>query len=108
MTSTAIPLERLANEYPPRDTCEPVQLLTDRQREIYKWLFDETLKRTHQPSFRELIQHFMMSGPNAVRCHLNALAKKGYVHLNKNRSRGLTLLRTPDGEPFHGFQVRAS
>jgi SOS-response transcriptional repressor LexA len=77
--------------------------LTLKQERVFRWIFEETMRRGFQPSFIEVAEHFGWTNRNATQCHVNALRLKGYVGASTSESRALRLLRTPDGEPFTGF-----
>lgn len=87
-----------ARRYSPK--CED---LTDRQREIYAWIFEETRRLGVQPSRREIGAHFDITSPNGVGSAILALSAKGYVSVPDKQSRSLVFLRLPDGSPFLGF-----
>jgi repressor LexA len=42
---------------------------------------------------REIGDHFAISSPNGVMCHLKALEKKGLIHRSPNKSRAIELTR---------------
>lgn len=80
--------------------------LTDRQMEIYRYLFNQTMANGYQPSMRELMDAFGISSPNGVVGQLGAMVRKGWITSKPNASRCLTFHLTPDGRPFAGFVCR--
>jgi SOS-response transcriptional repressor LexA len=77
--------------------------LTLKQERVFRWIFEETMRRGFQPSFIEVAEHFGWTNRNATQCHVNALRLKGYVGASTSESRALRLLRKPDGSEFTGF-----
>jgi repressor LexA len=65
--------------------------LTPRQREVYDFIRDKIRNRGYGPTVREIGQHFNISSPNGVMCHLKALEKKGLINREPNMSRAITL-----------------
>ncbi len=53
--------------------------LTDRQREVLGAILAYQLEQGQLPTLRVLSQAVGMHHPSGVLCHLEALAKKGYV-----------------------------
>jgi SOS-response transcriptional repressor LexA len=56
-----------------------VQDLTDRQAELYRYCRDHFTTEQRFPTYREIAKHFDFESTNAVKCHLDALIKKGYL-----------------------------
>ncbi len=77
--------------------------LTERQAELYRYIFEYTCEHGYQPSIRGICEHFGMKSPNSVAAHLRPLAKKGWVASPNLQSRALRFLYTPNGERFKGF-----
>src|SRR3954453_23824340 len=80
--------------------------LTPRQRAIFPFIFDWTCDRGYQPSYQEVMSQFGFSSPNAVRIHVKAMERKGWLHSSGNEMRCIRFLRTPVGRPFKGFVER--
>jgi len=80
--------------------------LTPRQRAIFRFIFDWTCDRGYQPSYQEVMSQFGFSSPNAVRIHVKAMERKGWLHSSGNEMRCIRFLRTPVGRPFKGFVER--
>ena len=78
--------------------------LTDRQEEILTFIKQFTSDTGYPPTLREIGKHFQISSTFGVKRHLEALVKKGYINIESNASRGISLLRktseTMDGESW--------
>lgn len=71
--------------------------LTTRQRMIFDHLLDFLGAHGYPPTVREIAEFFGMRSTNGVHEHLVALERKGYISREGKASRGLTLLKLPDG-----------
>lgn len=69
--------------------------LTARQREIFDFLREKIVARGYGPTVREIAQHFGISSPNGVTCHLKALEKKGLISREAYMSRAIQLTEVP-------------
>jgi SOS-response transcriptional repressor LexA len=70
--------------------------LTDRQREVFRYLVAFTLDHLYQPSVQEMMAHFGCKGANGIVCHLKALETKGYLRFARpHRARAIAILRRP-------------
>jgi SOS-response transcriptional repressor LexA len=80
--------------------------LTDRQREVYEWIFGFTRRHGYQPTLRDISEHFGFSHQSAAQSYVNALRRKGWVGANPGGEslRAIAFLRRPDGTPFRGFR----
>jgi repressor LexA len=67
--------------------------LTDRQQHVYEFIRDKIKNRGYGPTVREIGEHFEISSPNGVMCHLKALEKKGLIVRSPNKSRAIELTR---------------
>ena len=65
--------------------------LTTRQKEVHDFISDKIHNRGYGPTVREIGDHFNISSPNGVACHLKALEKKGLISREANRSRAIQL-----------------
>ncbi|MBI3394871.1 MAG: repressor LexA, partial [Spirochaetia bacterium] len=70
--------------------------LTDKQQAILKYIEEYIVGQGYPPTIREVGDRFTITAKGAYD-HLKALEKKGYIKCEKNRSRAIELLRTPDG-----------
>ncbi|HOJ39152.1 MAG TPA: transcriptional repressor LexA [bacterium] len=65
--------------------------LTVRQKEILSFLREFVSEHGYPPTISEVMKHFSFSSPQAVKGHLLALEKKGYLKRVEKISRGLIL-----------------
>lgn len=72
-----------------------MDLLTPRQREVYKFIRDKIRSRGYGPTVREIGTQFDIRSPNGVMCHLRALEKKGLITREPNMSRAIQLATEP-------------
>jgi repressor LexA len=68
-----------------------LESLTDRQLQVYKYIRELIHNRGYGPTVREIKDHFEISSPNGVMCHLKALEKKGVITREAKRSRAIEL-----------------
>ena len=71
--------------------------LTDRQRDILDFINQFLSENGYPPTLREIGKHFQISSTFGVKRHLDALEKKGYLHVESNASRGLSLIKEDTG-----------
>jgi repressor LexA len=69
--------------------------ITARQREIFEFLREKIVARGYGPTVREIGQHFGITSPNGVMCHLKALEKKGLISREAFMSRAIQLTDAP-------------
>jgi repressor LexA len=82
-----------------------VQGLTDRQREILDFIVRWVEEQGFPPTLQEIAGKFRFASVNAVRDHLKALERKGYLRRRAGASRSLTLepaALPPRGRPIVG------
>lgn len=72
--------------------------LTARQRMILEHLVEYVGDHGYPPTVREIGGFFGIKSTNGVSDHLRALERKGYISRQDGQSRGLTMLRGPDGQ----------
>jgi repressor LexA len=65
--------------------------LTDRQRLVLSFVEEYCRRQGYPPTVREVAAHFGVQ-PRAAADHLAALKKKGHLHREPGRSRGLSLV----------------
>lgn len=69
--------------------------LTEKQSEIFEFIGEWQIKKGHPPTQAEIRDHFGFGSLNAVRGHLQLIEKKGYLHLNCGKARGIQLVSLP-------------
>jgi repressor LexA len=77
--------------------------LTARQKQILDFIRRKISLDRISPTIREVAGFFGFSSTGTVRDHLQALSKKGYLKLNKNKARALELVREERGLPIVGM-----
>ncbi len=65
--------------------------LTDKQSEIYEFIVKWQITNGYPPTQAEVREHFKFGSINAVRGHLLLIEKKGYIHLNSGKARGIQM-----------------
>ena len=76
--------------------------LTPKQRQVLNFILDRLRTVGYPPTIREIAEHFGFSSTGSPRVHLKALAKKGYLRLNPQISRGIEVLARAIGIPIVG------
>jgi len=71
--------------------------LTDRQREILDFINQFLSENGYPPTLREIGKQFQISSTFGVKRHLDALEKKGYLNVESNASRGISLIKEDTG-----------
>jgi repressor LexA len=74
--------------------------LTDRQEDILKFIQQFCQTTGYPPTLREIGKKFEISSTFGVKRHLDALVKKGYLNIESNASRGISLLKHDYSEQF--------
>jgi len=67
--------------------------LTDRQEEILTFIKQFTMESGYPPTLREIGKNFQISSTFGVKRHLEALVKKGFINIESNASRGISMIR---------------
>lgn len=75
-----------------------MDILTKRQKAVYLFIREKIRGRGYGPTVREIGDHFEISSPNGVMCHLRALEKKGLIIREPNMSRAIQLATEPAEE----------
>lgn len=70
--------------------------LTDRQKEILTFIQQFREENGYPPTLREIGRQFGISSTFGVKRHLDALEKKGYLNVESNASRGISLVKSDD------------
>lgn len=68
--------------------------LTERQQDILTFIQQFLGENGYPPTLREIGKNFGISSTFGVKRHLEALVKKGYVNIESNASRGISLLKS--------------
>ena len=78
--------------------------ITDRQLEVLTFLKEYRVQEGYPPTRRDITDKFQFRSPNAAEEHLRALARKGYIKLIPNTSRGIIMgdTQSPDHLPVIG------
>lgn len=63
--------------------------LTKRQLAVFEFIREQVSERGYGPTVREIGQHFEISSPNGVMCHLRALEKKGMLQRVRKQDRAV-------------------
>jgi repressor LexA len=71
----------------------PQDILTDKQRDILKFIYEEIRSRQLAPTIREIGERFGFSSTGTVRDHLRALVNKGYIRIHEGKSRAIELIK---------------
>jgi repressor LexA len=79
------------------------QPLTFRQKQVFDFVRRRITRDRISPTIRELAGFFGFSSTGTVRGHLQALSRKGYLKLNRNKARALELVREEQGIPIVGM-----
>ena len=90
--------------------------LTPRQNDVYLHLVKYVRENGNGPTLREIMAALGFASTNAVRQHLERLAKKGFIERNENISRGIKIIGNRAGRsiplvenlqvPFSGLSDR--
>lgn len=72
------------------------QPLTERQKEILKFIADGVMANGFPPTTREIGQKFGIGSPNGVASHLHALEKKGYIKKSPKYARTTKIVQRND------------
>jgi len=63
--------------------------LTSRQAAVFEFIKERVQSRGYGPTVREIGEHFQISSPNGVMCHLRALERKGLLHRVRKHDRAI-------------------
>ncbi|MDH3973593.1 MAG: transcriptional repressor LexA [Deltaproteobacteria bacterium] len=77
--------------------------LTNKQSEIYEFIVSWVRDNGYPPTYMEICNYFKFSSITSVKNHLLLIEKKGYIHLNPGKARGIQL--TFQNEPTSQQQV---
>lgn len=63
--------------------------LTDRQGKVFEFIKERVQTHGYGPTVREIGEHFKISSPNGVMCHLRALERKGLLRRVRKHDRAI-------------------
>src|SRR6478672_4314812 len=63
--------------------------LTTRQAAVFEFIKDRVQSKGYGPTVREIGEHFQISSPNGVMCHLRALEKKQLLKRVRKHDRAI-------------------
>src|SRR4051812_9774964 len=66
-----------------------IDQLTSRQAAVFEFIKDRVQSRGYGPTVREIGEHFQISSPNGVMCHLRALEKKQLLKRVRKHDRAI-------------------
>ena len=66
--------------------------LTDQQELVLAFISAWVIDYGYPPTITEISKNFGWSSPNAAKCHLVALQKKGAIEVTANIARGIKIL----------------
>ena len=69
--------------------------LTKRQRQIYVFIRWFSERKGYAPSLRQIGMAVKIGTANGVKCHVDALQRKGYLRRDPKVPRGMRLLDVP-------------
>ena len=72
---------------------EKNQTLTQKQKQVLKFIYRKIKTTNLPPTIREIGSHFGFSSTGTVRDYLKALAQKGYIKLSAHKSRAIELVK---------------
>jgi repressor LexA len=67
--------------------------LTQKQKDVLKFIYTQVRSRNIAPTIREIASHFGFSSTGTVRDYLRALTTKGYIKIEEGKSRAIELIR---------------
>ena len=70
-------------------TARGAETLTDRQREIFRFIVEFRASAGFSPTFREIGRRFSIDSTNAVSDHVTALIRKGWLRKDPRSARTL-------------------
>ena len=70
-----------------------MELLTQRQQQVYDYIKDYIDSHRSSPTLREISAHIGTAGTVTAMSHLEALEKKGFIQRREGSSRGISLTK---------------
>ena len=78
-----------------------------RQAQILDFICEHVEKKGYPPTIREIMSTIGTASTNGAREHLEALRNKGFIQIERMKSRGITVLKTAAGKKGRVVQLRA-
>ena len=72
-----------------------MQPLTDQQRKVLVFVEDHVRDRGYPPTLREIGEALGLANVNAVRGHIEALDRKGYITREPDKARSIRIVHSP-------------
>ncbi len=66
--------------------------LTDKQKEILNFIVEFVEENGYPPTYREIGNHFGIASTFGVKRHIDALVKKGFLNVESNSSRAMSII----------------
>ena len=79
-----------------------VKNLTDKQKNVLRFIFNEITNEKIPPTIREIAQEFGFSSTGTVRDYLKALVDKGYIRISEGKARAIELVKEAFRVPILG------
>jgi len=76
-----------------------VELLTEKQKRVLKYIEQEVSRCNYPPSVREIGKALGISSTATVHAYLDILESKGYIARMATKPRAIQLLRNTEGDP---------
>lgn len=67
--------------------------LTQKQREVLKFIYNRITRENCPPTIREIAEHFNFSSTGTVRDYIKALVNKGFIKVSSSKSRAIELVK---------------
>lgn len=87
----SVELHNLANSLP-----KPRVTLTERQKSVFEYIKSYIKRNGFGPSFHEIAAGIGIKSVSTVNKHVYAIADRGWITVEFNRSRSITILPDPD------------
>ncbi|MDP8264128.1 MAG: transcriptional repressor LexA [Candidatus Aceula lacicola] len=85
-----------------------VKNLTDKQKNVLRFIFNQIKDEKIPPTIREIAQEFGFSSTGTVRDYLKALVDKGYIRVSEGKARAIELVKEAFRVPILGAVAAGS
>lgn len=82
----------------------PIKPLTDKQRRILNFVRESSAEHGFPPTLREIGEAVGVANVSAVRGHLAAIEKKGYIAKDPDKARSIRIVREPKPSVLSRFK----